>query len=118
MIYRKKYALAQKICESLRLPPSEGEEKIVKQWALSKVTMHHKYNRTTFQMITDDFVLYHNIQVREKHADGELLARLIVEKLQSSPCSVSFADIAKQAINNKKPALAALVSSCKVHVSA
>ena len=38
LIYRKKYALAEKICESLRLPPKEGEEKIIKQWALDKVT--------------------------------------------------------------------------------
>jgi len=48
--------------------------------------------------------------VKEKGSDGELLARDIVEKLQSSSCSVSFADIAKQAVSNSKPALAALVS--------
>jgi len=47
--------------------------------------------------------------VRDKALDGELLAKVIVEKLQSSSCSVSFADIAKQAIDNGKPALAALV---------
>ena len=46
LIYRKKYPLAQKICESLRLPVKEGEEKIVKQWALSKVTHIHRVNIT------------------------------------------------------------------------
>ena len=49
--------------------------------------------------------------MKDTSSDGELLAKVIVEKLQRSSCSVSFADIAKQAINNKKPALAALVSS-------
>ena len=49
-------------------------------------------------------------KVKEKGNDGEFLANVIVEKFQSSSCSVSFADIAKQAIANKKPALAVLVS--------
>ena len=51
-------------------------------------------------------------KVKEKGNDGEFLANVIVEKFQSSSCSVSFADIAKQAIANKKPALAVLVSLC------
>ena len=34
--------MAQKICESLRLPPKEGEEKIIKQWALDKVVKSGK----------------------------------------------------------------------------
>ena len=48
--------------------------------------------------------------MKEKGSDGEILANVIVKKFQSCSCSVSFADIAKQAIANKKPALAVLVS--------
>ena len=56
--------------------------------------------------------------MKDAASDGEFLAKVIVEKLQRSSCSVSFADIAKQAVNNKKPALAALVSSHAIHVVA
>lgn len=54
-------------------------------------------------------------KVKEASSDGEYLAKVLVEKLQCSSCSVSFADIAKQAMNNKKPALAAQVSPCIIH---
>lgn len=59
---------------------------------------------------TADNLYYITIKVKDTASDGEFLAKVIVEKLQRSSCSVSFADIAKQAANNKKPALAALVS--------
>ena len=40
LINRGLYPLAVEICSYLKLPPEEGEVKVLRQWALRKVSTH------------------------------------------------------------------------------
>ena len=139
LINRGLYPLAMEICSYLKVPPVDGEVKVLRQWAMRKVglcwlhcgiclwddVIPLAFSSSLF-LLSLSFLSPHlslslslpppppliSLQVLDKGISEELLGEMIVDKLTSRNVVVSFAEIARVARKHNRKHLAAMVGLC------
>ncbi|XP_064405910.1 vacuolar protein sorting-associated protein 16 homolog isoform X2 [Halichondria panicea] len=89
LINRGLYPLAMEICKYLKIPPANGEVKILKEWALRKI--------------------------QDVSLSDDEVARQIIDKFNGSKVVVSFAEIARASKAGGRKPLAAMLLDHEVH---
>lgn len=89
LINRGLYQMAFEICKYLKIPPVQGEVKILRQWAMRKVM--------------------------DKSVTEERVGEIIINRIATASAVVSYAEIARVARENNRLRLAALLLDYEVH---
>ena len=110
LINRGLYQLALEICNYLRLAPANGEVKVLRQWALRKVSsILESLEWNPWSGILGMERAPPPPQVQDKDCPDDAVAAAIIQRLQSTSVVVSFADIARAARTEGRNRLAAQV---------
>ena len=99
--------MAFEICKYLKIPPVQGEVKILRQWAMRKVwKMSLLFFSSYFELTRS---LLASFQVMDKSVTEERVGEIIINRIATASAVVSYAEIARVARENNRLRLAALV---------